>query len=98
MNQDKVEKIINEIVEILNGYNPEKIILFGSRARKDFKSNSDIDIAVDLSLSFREERKLKEKIDEISKLYSVDLVFLPKINEDFKTNILKEGVILYEKK
>ncbi|GAB6072746.1 nucleotidyltransferase domain-containing protein [Venenivibrio stagnispumantis] len=98
MNQDKVEKIINEIVEILKGYNPEKIILFGSRARKDFKSNSDIDIAVDLSLSFREERKLKEKIDEISKLYSVDLVFLPKINNDFKTNILKEGVILYEKK
>ena len=60
--QVKLDNIINE----LKKYNPEKIILFGSRARGDYRKNSDIDIAVDINLSFREKRKLKEKIDLIS--------------------------------
>ena len=96
--ENKVEGIIKNIVEIVKGYDPEKIILFGSRARRDYKKNSDIDIAVDLKLPFREERKLKEKIEELSGLYSVDLIFFPRINENFKRHILKEGVVLYEKK
>lgn len=96
--QDRVERIIKNIVEIMKEYNPDKIILFGSRARGDYKKNSDIDIAVDLELPFRERRKLKERIDELSGIYSVDLVFLAKTNEDFKNHILEEGVILYEKK
>jgi len=72
--------------------------LFGSRARGDYKEISDIDIAVDINLPFREQRKLKEKIDKISGLYSVDLIFLPNVNKEFKKKILKEGKILYEKK
>lgn len=96
--QNRVEGIIKNIVETVKEYNPEKVILFGSRARGDYKKNSDIDIAVDLKLPFREERKLKEKIEELSGIYSVDLIFFPKINENLKKHILKEGVVLYEKK
>lgn len=95
---DKAEKYIQLIVKELKTYNPKKIILFGSRAKGCYKKQSDIDIAVDLNLSFREKRKLKEKIDEISGLYSIDLIFLDEIKEDFKDIILREGVILYEKK
>ncbi len=89
-----LNKVLNEIVKL----NPNKIILFGSRARGDFKKNSDIDIAVDIKLNFREKRKLKERIYDISGLYSVDLVFLDSIDEKFKEKILEEGRILYEKK
>ncbi|RUM59926.1 MAG: nucleotidyltransferase domain-containing protein [Persephonella sp.] len=95
---EKVNRYISLIVEELKKYNPKKIVIFDSRARGDYKKQSDIDIAVDLNLSFREKRKLKEKIDRLSGLYSVDVVFLPDIDEDFKEKIMKEGKILYEKK
>ena len=96
--EDRIQQIITEITAALIPYNPGKIILFGSRARRDFRANSDIDIAVDLKLPFREKRKLKEKLDIISRLYSVDIIFLPEVDESFKNKILKEGKILYEKK
>ena len=95
---NKAEKYIGRIVEELKKYNPQRIILFGSRAKGTYRKGSDIDIAVDLKLSFREKRKLKEKIEDISGLYSVDLIFLPDVEENFKNQILKEGKILYEKK
>jgi predicted nucleotidyltransferase len=95
--QEKVKKYISAIVEELKKYSPKKIILFGSRAKGYYKPNSDIDIAVDLELTFREKRKLKEKIDYLSGLYSVDLVFFSDIDNNFKNQILKEGIVLYEK-
>ncbi len=85
------------IVEELKKSEPKSIILFGSRARGDFSKYSDIDIAVDLDLSFREKRKLKEKIEAISGLYSVDLVFLDEAQDNLKEKILKEGKVLYAK-
>jgi len=88
---------LQNIVEELKKSNPKSIILFGSRARGDFNKNSDIDIAVDINLSFRGKRKLKEKIDAISGLYSVDLVFLDEAQNDLKEKILKEGKVLYAK-
>ena len=92
--QIKLDNIINE----LRKYNPKKIILFGSRSRGNYRKNSDIDIAVDISLSFREKRKLKEKVDLIAGLYSVDLVFLDEVDNSFKEKLFKEGKILYDKK
>ena len=40
---DKIKEIITEA---LNGYNIEKIILFGSRARGDYNEDSDYDVLV----------------------------------------------------
>ncbi len=94
----KAEKYLHRIVQELKKYQPKRIILFGSRAKGYHRKSSDIDIAVDLKLNFRERRKLKEKIDRISGLYSVDLIFLPEVEKNFKKQILKEGKVLYEKK
>ena len=88
----EIEKIVKEIKK----YNPKKVILFGSRSRGDNLKNSDIDIAVDIDLSFREKRKLKEKLDLIAGLYKVDLVFFDEMIEDFKKHILKEGKVLWQ--
>ncbi|MRI57915.1 MAG: nucleotidyltransferase domain-containing protein, partial [Epsilonproteobacteria bacterium] len=74
------------------------IVLFGSRAKGYATTHSDIDIAVDLKLDFRSRRKLKEKVEECSGIYSVDLVFLPEVLETFAKQIEKEGKVLYEKK
>ncbi len=96
MKSSKVEEKIENIVKELKKYKPKRIILFGSRAKGYGKRSSDIDIAVDLKLTFREKRKLKEKLDRIAGIYSIDLVFLPDVSGKFKENILKEGKVLYE--
>ena len=88
----KLQNILDELIK----YKPKKIIFFGSRSRGDYKKNSDIDIAVDLKLFFRNKRKLRDKIDTLAGLYSVDLIFLDEIENDFKEKLLKEGKIIYE--
>ena len=40
------QKVIDEIREIAKTYDIEKVLLFGSRARGDYKERSDIDLAV----------------------------------------------------
>lgn len=91
------EEYISDIVREIIKYNPKKIILFGSRARQDAKISSDIDIAIDADIDFRSQRKLKEDIEKVSGLYSVDVVFLNQINPEFRQKILSEGKVLYEK-
>lgn len=40
------DKIMNEIKNIIKKFPENKFLMFGSRARGDYKYNSDIDIAV----------------------------------------------------
>ena len=40
------EQVLREIREIAEKYGVKKVILFGSRARGDFRRTSDIDLAV----------------------------------------------------
>jgi len=42
-------------------------------------------------------RELREKLEEISGLYKVDIVFLESVDKEFKDIILKRGKILYER-
>ncbi len=65
---------------------PEKIILFGSRAKEKSAPYSDIDLAIAGSTkpSLRTLRKLKEKIEVISWPFFVDLIFLEEIDENLK--------------
>jgi len=59
MNNPPSPNIINDMVQrIVDQFRPEKIYLFGSRARGDAHSDSDIDLLVILQLegSHREKR------------------------------------------
>ena len=82
---------LEKIVKFLKEKEIKNIYLFGSRARGDYKINSDIDIAILGKFNYRQKRKLKEKIDEIAGIYSVDLIFLDDTENSFKEKILKEG-------
>jgi predicted nucleotidyltransferase len=98
--REKYEKILAKIVKLLKEtLEPEKIILFGSRAKGNFAPYSDIDLAIEgvPQLSIRDFRKLKEKIETISWPFFVDLVFLEKVDEEFKNIINETGRIIYEK-
>ena len=97
---DKVERIINDLVYVLvEKLQPKRVLLFGSRAKGENKPYSDIDLAVELNqkIDFRLKRKIKEVIEDISGMYSVDIVYLNECSENFKNVVYKTGKVLYEK-
>jgi predicted nucleotidyltransferase len=93
------EEILDKITSLLKkDLEPERIFLFGSRASRKHNPNSDFDIAVDgRRIDVRKMRELREKLEEISGLYKVDIVFLESVDKEFKDIILKRGEILYER-
>ncbi len=98
---DKREKeILENAVSILRKrLNPDKIILFGSRAKETKKSRSDFDIAVNKKKPSRDKaRSLKGEISQMAGLYKVDIIFLKSVEKSFKEIVLKTGRIIYERK
>ena len=88
-------EVIEEIRNLAQKYDIEKVILFGSRARGDFRRTSDIDIAVtggDFA-SFA-----LDVDEETSTLLEYDIVNLDRdMQDELRESIEKEGRILYEK-
>jgi CRISPR-associated protein Cmr1 len=83
-------EILNNIIEkIKTECNPDKIILFGSRARGDAHKNADIDIAVE---------NPKNPISSIDISAPLDIADLTKANSSLKDKIKREGVTIYERK
>ena len=77
----------------------EKAILYGSRAKGNFKPASDIDITLtgDL-LNLEILNRIDWKLDDLLLPYTIDLSILKHIkNEDLIENIKREGLIIYEK-
>jgi predicted nucleotidyltransferase len=76
----------------------EKIILYGSRARGDADERSDIDLAVVCpNATDREWVDIWCVVDDAKTLLSIDLMRLDKASEAFRKNVLREGIVLYER-
>lgn len=105
-NQDfhnHLQQIVNAIV---NGYQPERIILFGSAAGSDIHEDSDADLAV----IKKTDKNFYDRIGEVSGLVPhgipLDiLVYTPEEFEQMRTDkygyfvrdeILGKGKVLYE--
>ena len=98
-----MEKAIEIIVQVAD---PDKIILFGSRARGDNKKDSDYDICV-IKRDVEHRRKLAQKL--YRSLYGVRIpidiiVETPENFDEFKDKsfmvykeIAKDGKVIYEK-
>lgn len=88
-------KVIEEIRTFAKKYNVEKVILFGSRARGDYKRTSDIDLAVTGGDFARFALDVDE---ETSTLLEYDIVDMSReMQEELRQSIMQEGKILYEK-
>ena len=75
--------------EIVKQTDPQKIILFGSKARGDFHRRSDTDIAI----------QTEKQLGSLPSLSgAIDIVDLKGANDRLKTKIQKEGVVIYERK
>ncbi len=90
------ESIMERIISILSKErNVEKVILFGSRARGDARSNSDIDLALigdNIPLSLH--TKLRDNVG----LYSLDIVRMNELDDELLLeSIDKDGILLYSR-
>lgn len=95
------ESIIEDIVNIIKKHKEvTKAVIFGSRARGDYKKASDIDIALfGEELTNTVNAKIFYEIEDLYMPYKVDLINFNALNEENKIreNILKEGVEIYAK-
>lgn len=90
--------LLRRIQKIGQNYYIRKIVLFGSRARGDHKSNSDIDLAVYVLPEFKGKGRFCAEIDDLNTLLKIDIVFINNnIERSLIENIRKDGVILYER-
>ena len=81
----KIKKALNKF-----GF---KFLIFGSRARGDYKKQSDIDIAVLEPVSDEEKIKIKDELDKLDIIYFIDIVFANKYSKkELVDSIKKEGV------
>lgn len=89
------EDVFAEIRGLAQRYHIEKVILFGSRARGDYRRDSDIDLAVSggnisrFTLGIEEETATPLKYDVVN----LDAA----VQGELLESIEKEGKVLYEK-
>ncbi|HBA97626.1 MAG TPA: nucleotidyltransferase domain-containing protein [Lachnospiraceae bacterium] len=87
--------VIQEICGLAQKYGVEKVILFGSRARGDYKRTSDIDLAC-RGGDFN--RFALDVDEETSTLLKYDIINLDMpIQKELGLSIIKEGRTIYEK-
>ena len=88
-------KVIQEILQLAKKNSVKKVVLFGSRARGDYKERSDIDLAFQGGNS---SRFILDVDEETSTLLEFDIIDLDKpVREELLDSIKREGILLYEK-
>ena len=89
------ENAYKQIMNVIQNNGKYRFKLFGSRARGDYKNNSDIDLAIFENVEKQDEFKIRNEMDLLDIVYMVDLIF---VNQDTKQELLnsieKEGVEL----
>ena len=89
------QQVMEEIQALAQKYNVSKVILFGSRARGDFRRTSDIDLAV-TGGDF--DRFALDVNEDTSTLLEYDIVNLDRdMQQELRDSIRTEGMIIYEK-
>ena len=84
-----------QILSLARKYRVEKLILFGSRARGDWRAASDIDLAVSGGDFPRFALDIEEAADTLLKFDMVNLN--GPVQEELLDQIWKEGIVVYEK-
>ena len=89
------QKVIEEIRGIAIACGVEYVMLFGSRARGDFRERSDIDLAV---FGGNTEEFSLEVDENTSTLLKYDIVDMgSSVQQELLESIEREGIFIYEK-
>jgi predicted nucleotidyltransferase len=79
-----------------DGLKPQKIWIYGSRARGDARENSDFDLAFQIQDPLNWSKFVVDIAEDPPSLFRYDLVDFDRTDESLKNAILKEGVLIYE--
>lgn len=100
--QDEIRNFVDEVVQ---RFNPECIILFGSHASKSTTSDSDVDLLVVMDFEGRPHQQAFEIRRAIKRSFPLDLLVRRpadverrlKMGDFFFKEIMQEGKVLYER-
>lgn len=108
MTQDLIKQYVSAIRDIY-GKHIKQIILYGSYARGDFHKDSDVDIMILVDLPDTQIESYSDALSELGFEYNVNhgIWFMPVVKNvqhfgrwctvyPFYSNVVKEGVTLYE--
>lgn len=104
MDKEKARKIVEEYAKlVISKMNVNKIILYGSYARGDYRTNSDIDVAVIVSKKNVSKDIIKQmgQLVRLTRDISFDIEPILLIEEEdrsgFLENISQYGEVVYAK-
>lgn len=85
----KEKEVVSFYLEkIIKTMNPQKVYLFGSKAKGNFTSTSDTDFAV-----------ITDGLFDTTEIYgAADIIDFSRASETLKKEILDFGILLYERK
>ena len=93
-------KVITAIQVVFSKYPQiEKAILYGSRAKGNYRNGSDIDLVlVGPELNLSQLFKIELELDDLLLPYKIDLALLHQIgNSDLVEQINRSGVVFYDR-
>ena len=94
------QKTINKINAVFSQYeNIKQVILYGSRAKGNFKTGSDIDLTIKGDHLFLSDlSKIENQLDDLMLPYKIDLSLFHNIsNPDLIDHINRVGKVFYER-
>jgi predicted nucleotidyltransferase len=91
--------VIHRICAVLANYpQVERAILYGSRAKGDYKTGSDIDLTLDggADLSLSVQFRIMDDLDDLLLPYTIDLSIYTQISDpDVREHIQRVGITFY---
>ena len=91
---DYIQK--DKIIKIIEMFHPQaKIYLFGSRAKGNYTTTSDLDIAIDagVAMPLIDKAKIFSMIDVLNMPQKTDVVDFHRVPLALQENILKHGIL-----
>jgi len=95
------DHILDKIRNVFSKYEQvEKVLIYGSRAKGNYKPGSDIDLTfIGEGLNRRILNRIDDDIDDLLLPYSFDLsIFKEVTNTDFLAHVNRVGIVFYERK
>jgi len=95
------QQTITKICDVLANYpHIDKAVLYGSRAKGNFKPGSDIDLSLHgAALTLLELGKIESELDDLLLPYSIDLLIFDTLkHHNLRDHIERVGVVFYRRR
>ncbi|HEY9766121.1 MAG TPA: nucleotidyltransferase domain-containing protein [Chroococcales cyanobacterium] len=74
-----------------------EVVLYGSRAKGNFRPGSDLDLTIKGGLTLSQLLKIEDQLDELLLPYRIDLSLFDQIEDpDLREHIARVGLVFYQ--